>query len=438
MPLDRLTAALDEAIDGLVARAARELPRVRGIGISCFLHSAAALDAAGRPISPLLTWADTTSASAAADLREAVDAARLWAETGAPIHASYWPAKILRLRSSAGSGVRAFAGAPELLWHHLTGERGVDISLASGTGLLDRVTGTWHEGWLAALDLPAAALPDIRAANVSAPLAGPAADRWPALAGKPCFTPWSDAWCGNLGVGGVAGGPAALQVGTSGAVRVVVHDRSPSLPRGLFAHRLPDGTALVGGQLSEGGGVAAAVATLLGGSPRTFERLAAALPPDGHGLTVLPFLSGERGPGYHAEARGTVTGLSLATRPAELYLAFVEAIALRFAELDERLSDAVGPRPDVVASGGALAGSSLLPQLIAAALGRPIRLSAEGEASARGAALLALAALRLVDSPAAVQPPAATMIEPDPVRVKAYAHARARQRDLYAAILGGG
>lgn len=438
VPVERLIAALDEAIEGLVARAAADLPRVQGIGMSCFLHSAAALDRAGRPISPLLTWADTTSAPAAADLRAGVDAARLWGETGAPIHASYWPAKIVRLRTLAGARVQAFAGAPELLWRHLTGEWGVDLSLASGTGLLDRASGAWHEALLGALDLPAAALPGIRPPGAAAPVAGPAAARWPALAGRPCFAPWSDAWCGNLGLGAASGGPAALQVGTSGAVRVVAGDPVPSLPRGLFAHRLPDGTALVGGQLSEGGGVAAAVATLLGGSPRTFEHLAAALPPDGHGLTVLPFLAGERGPGYHAEARGTVTGLSLATRPEELYLATVESIALRFAELDERLSGAIGRQPDVVASGGALARSSLLPQLIAAALGRPIRLSAEGEASARGAALLALAALGVVDGPAGVQPPPSTTIEPETARVAAYRRARERQGEFYAAIFGGG
>ncbi len=437
VPVDRLLAVLDEAVDGLVVRAGADRARVRGVGISCFLHSVAGLDAAGRPVTPLLTWADTTSAQAAEGLRARLDPATAWAETGAPIHASYWPAKVVRLRAAVGGGViHRHAGAPELLWEYLTGQRGIDLSHASGTGLLDRATGTWHPALLAALALDPESLPRIRDPWSSAPVAGAAAKRWPALAGLPCFVPWSDAWCGNLGVGAVASGSAALQVGTSGAIRVVVEDPVPTIPRGLFAHRLPDGTALVGGQLSEGGGVAAAFAKLLGGSPRTLETLAGTLPPDGHGLTVLPFLSGERGPGYHAEARGTVTGLSLATRPEELYLAAVESIALRFAELDARLSAAVGRPPAILASGGALASSRLLPAVLAAALGRPLRRSAEGEASARGAALLALAGLGLIESPASVPPPPATVVEPEPERVAAYAIARARQGKLYRALLG--
>jgi gluconokinase len=427
---------LVEVLDTLAAAHAADLPAVVGIGMSCFLHSVAGLDAGGRPLTPLLTWADTTSAEAAAGLSRRVDAVALRQATGAPLHASYWPARIVHLRALGGAPVRRFAGAPELLWGLLTGEAGIDLSLASGTGLLDRSSARWHVGLQAALDVDADALPEIVAPETSAPLAGWAAGRWPALAGVPCFAPWSDAWCGNLGVGAGAGGPAALQVGTSGALRVVDPDPVPTVPPGLFAHRLPDDTALVGGQLSEGGGVAAAVATLLGSTPGRLEAVALALPPDGHGLTILPFLAGERGPGYHARARGVVTGLSLATTPAELHLATLEAIALRFRALDERLTAHLGRPAQVVASGGALARSRLLLAVLAGAIGRPIRRSAQGEASIRGAALRTLTATGIIPSPASLAAPRSTIVEPEPARVAAYAPAAARQEALYGTILG--
>jgi gluconokinase len=433
---ERLVAVLVEAVDGLVAVAGADLGRVAGVGTSCFLHSVAGLDGAGRPLTPLLTWADTTSADAATDLRGRVDAAATWQATGAPIHASYWPAKIVRLRA-AEPGIRGFAGAPELLWRALTGHWGTELSHASGTGLLDRGTGEWHGPLLDVLGVARADLPPILPPATGAPLAGWAAARWPGLAAVPWFAPWSDASCGNVGLGGGPGGPAVLQLGTSGAMRLIADDPAPPIPVGLFAHRLADGRSLVGGQLSEGGGVAAAVARLLGGSPRTLESTAAALPADGHGLTVLPFLAGERGPGYHADARGVVAGLTLATRPVDLYRATVEAITLRFAAIDARLTAFRGDRPEVVASGGAIARSTLLPDLLAAALGRPVTLSAEGEASARGAALGALSAVGLIASPAAVgAPPAARRVEPRPEWAAALAVARERQERLYEAILG--
>jgi gluconokinase len=428
----RLLAVVAEALDQLVARtSARRLGQVVGVGISCFLHSVAGLDRGGRPVTPLLTWADTTSAVQAASLRERLDASAVWQAAGSPLHASYWPAKVLHLRAAAGGAVRSFAGAPELLFEELTGMRAIDLSQASGTGLLDRAAAGWHSGLLRELDLGPGSLPPQAERGATALLGGWAAGRWPALARVPWHLPWSDAWCGNIGLGRTAGRGAALQIGTSGAIRVIVEDPVPLVPAGLFGHRLPDGTALVGGQLSEGGGTAAAVARLLGSTLSGLEAEAARLPPDGHGLTVLPYLAGERGPGYHAEARGVIAGLSLDTAPAEVYLAVLESVALRFRALEARLRPVVGGPPDVTAAGGALSASPLWTTIVAAALGRPIELSAEAEASSRGAALLALAAVGAIDAPEAMPRPSSTPFVPEPLRVERMRRALVRQEDLY-------
>jgi gluconokinase len=126
-----------------------------------------------------------------------------------------------------------------------------------------------------------------------------------------------------------------------------------------------------------------------------------------------------------------VAGLALRTSAAELYLAVVESIAFRFAGLDARLHELTGEPPDVVASGGALARSPLWVDVLAAALGRTIRASTEGEASARGAALQALAATAVIGSPSEVPPPPARPVVPDPERVASYRVARDRQERLY-------
>jgi gluconokinase len=434
---DRLVEVLAATLDRFVDRAGSSLADVAAVGISCFLHSAAGLDGAGRPITPLLTWADTTSAREAAELRGRLDEAALWQETGCPLHASYWPAKILRLRATSGGKARTFAGAPDLLFAELTGRRAMDVSLASGTGLLDRRTGTWHAGLLGELDLEPSALPEISTPGMSARLDGWAADRWPALRGVPWFVPWSDASCGNIGLGCTAGRGAALQVGTSGAIRVIVADPVPPVPAGLFGHRLADGSALVGGQLSEGGAVTTAIAALVGGTPRALDAAASDLPPDAHGLTILPYLAGERGPGYDAEARGVITGLTLHTSRAELYLATLESIAFRFAALDARLQDLAGEPPEIVTSGGALARSPLWVEIIAAALARTIDASSEREASSRGAALQALAAAGVIGSPSELPPPPAQPVIPDPERAARYREAHDRQERLYVQMRTG-
>jgi gluconokinase len=431
----RLFDVLARTLDGFVARAGSRLDRLVAVGISCFLHSVAALDRGGRPISPLLTWADTTSAAGSDELRRRLDPQRTWQETGAPLHPSYWPARILALRDAAGPAAARWAGAPELLFGELTGQRSIDLSHASGTGLLDRRSATWHPTLLETLSIDAAALTTIAAEGASARLSGPAARRWSPLASASWFVPWSDALCGNVGLGCLGGGSTALQVGTSGAIRTIVDEPAPGLPAGLFGHRLADGTALVGGQLSEGGGVAAAVARLLGRSMSSLESAAATLPPAGHGLAVLPYLAGERGPGYHPAARGALTGVSLATRPEEVFRAVLESVAIDFAALDRRLATVLVGQPRIVASGGALARSALLREIIAAAIGRPIEVSTDAEASTRGAAVLALAAAGIIPSPRAVAAPPTRTVEPNPAAVDAYRAAAERQADVYARLL---
>ncbi len=433
----RLLGVVTDALDRFVARAPRRaLGSIAAVGTSCFLHSVAGLDERGQAITPLLTWADTTSAAAAAGLRRRLDETTLWQETGSPLHASYWPAKVLHLRGTTGGRARRFAGAGSLLFGELTGVFTIDLSEASGTGLLARRSSDWHGGLLGVVEVRPGDLPRIAGPFESARLTGWSAARWPALANVPWFAPWSDAWCGNVGLGQIAGGGAALQVGTSGAMRIVRREAVPPVPTGLFAHRLPDGTALVGGQLSEGGGTVAAIARLLDSTPARLEAAAKDLPPDGHGLTVLPFLAGERGPGYRADARGTIAGLGLGSSGAELHLAVLEAIAFRFASLDARLAGTAAEPIDVTASGGALAKSPLWTAIIAAALGRTIRHSTEGEASSRGAALLALTAAGVIGAPADVPPPASVAVVPDPHRVDAYRRAAVRQAALYATLLG--
>jgi gluconokinase len=87
----------------------------------------------------------------------------------------------------------------------------------------------------------------------------------------------------------------------------------------------------------------------------------------------------------------------------------------------------------VVGSGGALGHSAVWAQIITDALGVPIALGTDAEASARGAALLALEAL---GQPAPSVPSPARVLLPDPARHARYRTARRRQSRLYDGIVG--
>src|SRR5439155_19458588 len=74
---------------------------------------------------------------------------------------------------------------------------------------------------------------------------------------------------------------------------------------------------------------------------KVLERQLAEMEPDAHGLTVLPFLAGERSTGWNANARAAIVGLSLHTRPLDILRDSLASVAYRFAKLAALLKAAV-------------------------------------------------------------------------------------------------
>ena len=85
---------------------------------------------------------------------------------------------------------------------------------------------------------------------------------------------------------------------------------------------------------------------------------------------------------------------------------------------------------EIVAAGHALVVDPDWVQILADVLERPLTLSGVDEASARGAAVVALERLGAKPDPA----PAGRLVEPRPDRFPALREARARQRELYDAV----
>src|SRR5262249_24295602 len=147
---------------------------------------------------------------------------------------------------------------------------------------------------------------------------------------------------------------------------------------------------LLGGSLSNGGSVYAWLTERLDLPPRArVEEALQAMEAHTHGLTMLPFLAGERSPGWRASAPAAIVGLSLAPRPIGILRGGLETVAYRFALIHERLRDACPGLAEVVGTGGALLASPAWMQIMADTLGVDLTPSAEPEGSSRGAALLA-------------------------------------------------
>ena len=405
-----------------VLKAINQLPaQSEQIAISTFWHSLMGVDASGAPTTPLLTWADTRATEQARALRAEFDEREIHARTGCRLHPSYWPAKLRWLSESRPeqfNATRQWLGFGEYLCSRLFGQVVESISMASATGLLDQRGCNWD--------------------FALAERVGVSSDQLPQINTKKELFVVGDGAANNIGGGCTTKETIALMIGTSGAMRVVYTGEPPAkLPPSLWSYRVSRERVVVGGALSDGGGLLQwLVQTLnVGNDAPALQQQLATLEPDAHGLTLLPFWSGERSTGWHAEARGGIFGLRQQTTTLEIVRAALEAIAYRFALIAHALDD-IAPGASVIATGNALRSSPVWLQIIADVLGRPVMLGSASEASIRGAALLALEAVGKIGNLEAVPVSVDKVFEPDMQRHARYREGLARQQDLYERLFG--
>jgi gluconokinase len=432
--LERVTVRV---IAGALAarRRLRGNPAVVAVGMSCFWHSLLG-ERAGGP-TPIFTWGDGRCRDDADRLRAQLNEKAYHARTGCRLRTPYWPAKLCWLRrTKKAAGVAHWLSPADWLYGRLCGSFTTSVSMASGTGLMDEKRGRWDPALLRLCGVSERRLARISdeplRVTSGAGVALPALHRFAELREALWFPALGDGACSNLGSDAVTPGLAALNMGTSGAVRVVRARKDAGVSFGLFRYRVDAKRALVGGAISNAGNLRAwALRELrLDDDPRRVERALAGREWPRHGLTVLPFWTGERSPSWPEAASGTIAGLTYATTALDLLQALTEATYNRLAQITDELARGQG-RLDLVVSGGIRHSSASL-QRLADVLGRPLRACTEPEASLRGAAVDV--AERLGFRVKRLRP--GRLFRPRARAAEAYAQARARQIALERTMAG--
>jgi len=438
-----LVRRVERVVDRVMAAAGKRAPKVRAVGLDVLAMTLCGVDDGGRPLTPLYTYADGRAQQDVAALRRELDVPAVYQRTGCPLHTAYLPARFRWLRRTQPrlfGSVRRWLDAGTLLHRRWFGrDVPMSYSVASWSGLLDRRRLRWDQGLLALLPLDESTLPRL-ADYVEGPsgLSRRFVRRWPALAGVPFFLAVGDGAAANVGSGCVDPRRLALTVGTTGALRIVLPGAEPDVPPGLWAYRVGKRETLLGGAFSEGGSVFAwERETLRLPPPPRIEGELRKLPPDAHGLTVLPFVAGERSPGFAPDARGCIAGLTSATTPLQILQASLEAVCYRFALVARLLGPHLAAQYEIVASGGALAGSPYWVQLMADVLEHPVLVSREQELTSRGTAILAWRGLGMWTSLDEVGLRLSRACRPEAERSEVYRAAIERQRRLYDRVIGG-
>ncbi|MFQ3537087.1 MAG: FGGY-family carbohydrate kinase [Aggregatilineales bacterium] len=431
---EALRAAIERLLDAACERP--NLPPIDALCMATFVGNLLGLDADGQPLTPIYTYADTRCAPQAAALRSELGEAGLresHRRVGCMLHTAYHPPKLLWL---AEQGIRAphWTDFATYLYRTWFGRADVpcSYSVASWSGLFDGVALTWDALWLDRLGLRHEQLPPL--ADYSAAQRGLTDEyraRWQPLQDVPFFLAVGDGAAANVGSGAAANGETALTIGTTAALRTISTEHEPMLPFGAWRYRVDAERHLIGGATSEGGNIFQWVRQHFRlPEGELLERALLERTADSHGLTFLPMLAGERAPNWNPSAQGTLHGVRLSTTGLDVLQAALEGVALRLAAVARLLKL---PEAPLWAGGGALRSSRAWAQIVADALNASLRLVAEDEPTARGAALMALAALGEAAS-SDLPPEVEAIISPRPEGVSALRAAFARGEALYRAL----
>ena len=390
------------ALRDVVSSTRRSDATVAAVGFSCAMHGVLPVDDRGEPLGPLITWLDRRSASVAERWRADGTAETLYDRTGAPVHPMLPSCKLRWIAEhDAALIARAakFVSLKELLVFRWTGEWLIDWGMASGTGLFDVRERVWDAAALDAAGIAASKLSTLAATSTTLAMR-PAAARELTL-DVPVVLASSDGALANLGVGATGAGDFALTLGTSGALRVVVDAPYLDSQARTFCYAYDDRRFVVGGATSSAGAVLDKVqGWFLAGVPegQRFERALAlvdAVPIGARGVTVVPFLSGERAPYWRADLHGAFAGLELSHTPADLLRAAFESVAFALRSVYDVLRERLDAPLRLRLSGG-LTHAPFVRQLLADVFACETMLTDQTEASAFGAAMMAGLSLGVV------------------------------------------
>jgi gluconokinase len=426
-----------KTIDDVLRSPAVRRAEIQYVALCAFWHSLVGVDSKGEPTTKVFGWADTRSRAYTAPLRKRFNETEVHNRTGARFHSSFWPAKLLWLRNDypkAFARTEVWLSFSDFVALRLFGIATTSVSMASGTGMFDIRAGTWDQRLQRFLGIRPNDLPLVSAGPYTFKLVDKFRRRWPRLKAAEWFPAIGDGAANNIGAGCLKRSRAALMVGTSGAMRVAYEGEPPEkIPAGLWCYCIDRNRVIIGGALSDGGGLYRWMMDNLR-LDNSAEKEIARRTPHGHGLTVLPFLAGERSTGYNEEATAAILGLTSACSSIDILQAALEAVAYRFAEIFDQLNQVVKVR-EVVASGGALRSSPVWAQIIADVLGRNLVMSEPHEASMRGAVLLALETTGKIKKLDDALAPAAKVFAADRSRKAVYAIARKRHQEAYKLLI---
>lgn len=371
--------------------------RIAAMGVAWQRESFALAGPDGEPVRPAILWLDIRSREQVA--ARAAEAERILAETGKPLDVTATLPRMDWLRAHEPDAVRSrvrWVDAGCWLVERLTGRRATCVAGADTAGMIGLSSRSWSGALLSLAGLRLEDVPELlEPGAVAGQLGRTAAGETGLPRGIPVVAAGGDGQVFATGLGATGAGTGwTLTLGTSVVLGMPTSDPSVSSRyRTLFAAR-PDGGYLREAVVQSGTILVRWLGSAFGSAPAgeagAWEQAAALLPPGAEGLVTVPHWWGTRFPEPRPEARGVTLGWSHRHGPAHLHRSLLEGIAFELRHLAAGIASPLRPGTVCrVTAGGGGAASRLWRSIIADVLGVELRVTADPEPVALGAAMLA-------------------------------------------------
>lgn len=410
------------------------------IALSSAMHSVIPVDEKGNALMNMIIWADNRSALNATRIQQSSSGKFIYERTGTPIHAMTPLCKIQWLQENEpvlfGKTAR-FISIKEFIWHKLFGTYEVDYSIASATGLMDIERLSWCEDAMRTCGIQEAHLSTLVNTNHFRTCVDAQHCRELGISsGTQFFIGASDGCLANVGSFATEEGYMALTIGTSGAVRVARKQPMRNFKAMTFNYRLDDTTYICGGPTNNGGVILKwYTENILNKKLETASDYAQFFKnlsdnPGADGLVFLPYILGERAPIWNSNACGVFFGMQAHHHQAHFNRALIEGISMALFDIAHGMIDAGLSIKQIHVSGGFVHSDEWL-QILANTFGKKICLINTADASAIGAAFLAMKNRGIIKDYKAWKPQEMKEILPQPEYQPAYHNLFLKYRNLY-------
>ena len=416
----------------------------QAISLSSAMHSVIPVDKNGNALMNMIIWADNRSAANATRIHLSSVSQQIYEQSGAPIHAMTPMCKIQWLKEHEPDLFKKtskFISIKEYVWFKLFQVFEVDYSIASATGLMNIEKLSWNDPSLEVAGINDAHLSTLVNTDYTRACTDKSlCNQLGVVEGMPFFIGASDGCLANVGSFATEEGYMALTIGTSGAVRVARKKPMLNFNAMTFNYRLDEQTYISGGPTNNGGVTLKWYAENLLGkkleSAKDYALLFEALDksePGAEGLIFLPYVLGERAPIWNSDACGSFFGIRGHHQQGHFTRAVIEGISMAMYDIAHNMTETGLSIKAIHVSGGFVHSGEWL-QILANLFDTKICLINTADASAIGAALLAMKNLGLIADYQSLKPKEVKEFLPQKEHTSAYKELFLRYRSLYEKV----